>query len=64
MTYLFPFLGVTFAALSLIKLGALGVMTQALSVAVVVLLAVIISLVALLALTMARKHRAVRVIGH
>lgn len=48
-----PFLGITFASFGLIKLGALMVMVQALSAAVVVLLLIAVGLAALLAL----KHK-------
>jgi hypothetical protein len=50
-----PFLGVTFAALGLVKLGALSVMVNVLSGVIGVMLNVIFGLVALLALPNLKK---------
>jgi hypothetical protein len=50
-----PFLGITFAAMGLVKLGALSVMVNVLSSVIGVLRIVIVGLVALLALRYVKK---------
>jgi len=50
-----PFLGITFAALGLVKLGALSVMVNVLSSVIGVLLLVIVGLAALLGLRHIKK---------
>ncbi len=50
------FLGITFAAMGLVKLGALSVMVQVLSSVIGVLLIVIVGLIALISLRHVKKQ--------
>ena len=50
-----PFLGITFAALGLVKLGALSVLVGVLQSVIAVLLIVIVGLIALLVLRYLKK---------